>query len=62
MNGETGEVLVVASKVRQYLKGRGVKMSGELVGTLNTKIKALLDEAANRARSNKRSTAKPQDV
>ena len=65
MNGEAsggGEILVVASKVRGYLKGKGVKMSGELIGALNTKVKALLDEAAGRTRGNKRSTVKPQDV
>jgi histone H3/H4 len=56
------EVLVVASKVRAYLKGRGVKMSGELIGSLNTKVHAMLDEAARRAQGNKRATVKPQDV
>ncbi len=62
MNGETGEVLVVASKVRGYLKEKGVKMSGELIGSLNTKVKGLLDNAAGRTKANKRSTVKPQDV
>jgi len=62
MEGETGEVLIVASKVRGYLKGKGVKMSGELVAALNGKVKAHLDDAANRARANKRATVKPQDV
>ena len=57
-----GEVLVVASKVRSHLKGQGVKMSGELIGTLNMKVKALLDDAAGRAKGNKRATVKPQDV
>lgn len=57
-----GEVLVVASKVRAYLKGRGVKMSGELIGALSDKVKVLLDGAASRAQANKRATVKPQDV
>jgi len=57
-----GEVLVVASKVRGHLKAEGVKMSGELIEALNTKVKALLSEAAGRAKSNKRATVKPQDV
>jgi len=57
-----GEVLVVASKVRGHLKEKGVKMSGELVGALNEKVKALLDDAASRAQRNKRATVKPQDV
>ena len=56
------EVLVVASKVRAHLKNRNVKMSGELIGQLNQKVKALLDEAAKRAQGNKRATVKAQDV
>ena len=57
-----GEVLVVASKVRGYLKEKGVKMSGEMIGTLNEKVKHLLDAAADRAKANKRATVKPQDA
>ncbi|MDP3997249.1 MAG: hypothetical protein Q8P73_01980 [bacterium] len=57
-----GEVLVVASKVRTYLKSKDVKMSGELVGALNNKVKAVLDAASARTKANKRSTVKPQDV
>lgn len=56
------EVLVVASKVRNYLKSKGVKMSGELVGELNKKVMSLLDDATKRTQGNKRSTVKPQDV
>lgn len=56
------DVLVVASKVRGYLKSKNVKMSGELIGHLNNKVKALLDDAARRAQGNKRATVKPQDV
>lgn len=57
-----GEVLVVASKVRGHLKGKGVKMSSELIGALNEKVKGMLDAAATRAQRNKRATVKPQDV
>lgn len=62
MEGEESEVLVVASKVRAYLKGRGVKMSGELIGALSDKVRVLLDGAASRAQANKRATVKPQDI
>lgn len=54
-------MLIVASKVRSYLKSKNVKMSGELAGTLNKKVMALLDSAAERARANRRTTVKPQD-
>ncbi len=56
------DILVVASKVRSYLKGKGVKMSGDLPGALNKKVMMVLDEAAGRARANRRSTVKPQDA
>lgn len=57
-----GDILVVASKVRAHLKEQGVKMSGELIGRLNEKVKALLDDAAKRTQENRRATVKPQDV
>ena len=55
-------MMVVASKVRAYLKSKDVKMSGELPAALNKKLMAVLDEAAARCRGNKRSTVKAQDV
>lgn len=56
------DVLVVASKVRSYLKSKNVKMSGELIGELNKKVMGLLDDASKRTQGNKRSTVKPQDL
>ncbi len=56
------EILVVASKVRAHLKSKNVKMSSELIGQLNHKVKWMLDEAAKRAQGNKRATVKPQDI
>jgi hypothetical protein len=55
-------VMVVASKVRAFLKEKGAKMSGELPMALNKKIMWMLEEAAGRAKGNKRTTVKPQDV
>lgn len=55
-------MMVVASKVRSYLKEKGVKMSGELPAALNKKMMAVLSDAAARCKGNKRSTVKPQDV
>ncbi len=56
------EMLVVASKVRAYLKTKEAMMSGELLEALNKKVYALLDEAVARCKGNKRSTVKPQDI
>ncbi len=56
------ELLVVASKVRTYLKEKNAKMSGDLPEAVNKKVMAILDEAVARSRGNKRTTVKPQDV
>jgi hypothetical protein len=56
------EVLIVASKVRNYLKSKGVKMSGELVEGLNKRVLELLDQGSSRTKANKRSTMKSHDV
>jgi hypothetical protein len=56
------ELLVVASKVRAYLKDKNAKMSGDLPEAINKKVMSMLDDAAARSRGNKRTTVKPQDV
>ena len=56
------ELLVVASKVRAYLKGKNAKMSGDLPEAINKKLMTILDDAVGRSRGNKRTTVKPQDV
>ena len=56
------DMLIVASKVRGYLKGKGVKMSGDLPEALDRKVRMMLDDAATRAQGNKRATVKPQDA
>lgn len=56
------EVLVVASKVKAYIKSKGMMTSSDAISALNDKIYALLDDAACRTESNRRSTVKPQDL
>ena len=56
------EVLVVGSKVRAYIRGKGAMMSGELLAALNGKVHCALDGAIARAQANKRATVKPQDL
>lgn len=56
------DMMIVASKVRAYLKGKNVKMSGDLPDALNKKVRMMLDDAASRATGNKRATVKPQDA
>jgi histone H3/H4 len=56
------ELLVVASKVRAYLKEKDAKMSGDLPEAINKKVMEVLDDAVMRAKGNKRTTVKPQDA
>lgn len=56
------EVLVVASKVKAYIKSKKMQTSGDSIQALSEKIYAWLDEAASRTKANRRSTLKPQDL
>jgi len=59
---KTKEVLVVASKVKAYIKSKKMMTSSDAIAALNDKIYALLDEAVERTKANRRSTVKPQDL
>ena len=54
--------LVVGSKVKGYLKAKGMKSSGEIVDALNAVVAGVLDKASERAKANNRSTVRAQDL
>jgi histone H3/H4 len=56
------EVLVVASKVKTYIKSKQMKTSSETIAALSDKVCVILDDAVVRAKANRRSTVKPQDL
>ncbi len=56
------EVLVVGSKVRDYVKSKGCMTSSELVGALSDQVYCLLDCAVRRAQENGRKTVSAKDV
>ena len=56
------EVLVVASKVKAYVKSKKMMTSSDSIADLSDKVYALLDDAIVRTKANKRSTVKPQDL
>jgi hypothetical protein len=56
------EVLVVASKVKAYVKSQEMMTSSDAIAALNEKVYALLDDAIERTKANRRSTLKPQDL
>ncbi|MDH5404192.1 MAG: DUF1931 domain-containing protein [Candidatus Heimdallarchaeota archaeon] len=58
-----GEILVVQSKVRDYLKGVGeFNIGSDLVGAVSSKVESILDQAAERAKGNNRKTIQARDV
>ena len=58
----TRESLVVASKVKAYIKSKKMMSSSEMIDALSCKVYCLLDAAAARTQANRRSTVKAQDL
>jgi len=56
------EVLVVASKVKAYVKAKRMNCSSELIGAISDCVASELDRAVKRAQANKRKTVKACDV
>ena len=56
------EMLVVGSKVKAFVKGKGLNMSGSLAEALSSKVAALLEEAAKRTAANGRKTMRAEDL
>ena len=54
--------VVVGSKVKEAVKGHGVRCSGDLVEALNGKVIAMLGDAVARCEANRRGTVRPQDL
>ena len=56
------EVLVVASKVKAYIKSKKMMTSSDAIGTLSDNVRDILDAAMKRTKANRRSTVKPHDL
>jgi len=56
------ESLIVASKVKAYIKSKKMMTSSDALAALSDKIYCILDQAIDRTKANKRSTVKPQDL
>ena len=56
------EMLVVVSKVKEYIKAKKCMTSGDLASALSDQVHNMLDRAAQRTRANKRSTVRPDDL
>jgi len=56
------ESLIVASKVKAYIKGKKMMTSSDALGAISDKVYCMLDDAIARTKANRRSTVKAQDL
>ena len=56
------ESLIVASKVKAYIKSKKMMTSSDALVSLSDKVYCILDSATARTKANRRSTVKPQDL
>ena len=56
------DVLVVASKIKGYVRSKGMMCSADAIGEMSDYVYSCLDKAIVRAQANRRSTVKPQDL
>lgn len=56
------ESFVIGSKVKAFLKTKGLMCSGELPDAVSAKVRELLEAACERTTANKRSTVRPHDL
>jgi hypothetical protein len=56
------ESLIVASKVKAYVKSKRMMTSSDALGALSDAVYSILDAAIARTKANRRSTVKPQDL
>ncbi len=55
------EVLVVASKIKAYIRSKDCMCSSDAIGAISDCVYCCLDKAIARTQANRRSTVKPQD-
>ncbi len=61
-NAEKSETLVVASKLKNYIRAKsGMNTSAAVVDVLSNKLRTLCDEAIERAKSEGRKTVMDRD-
>lgn len=56
------ESLIVASKVKAYVKSKKMMTSSDALGAVSDSVYSTLDAAVARAKANRRSTVRPQDL
>jgi len=56
------ESLIVASKVKAYIKSKKMMTSSDALGAISDKVYSMLDVAIARTQANRRTTVKAHDL
>ena len=56
------EMLLVGSKTKEALKGKGFNVSSDALGAMNEYVYWLVDQAQKRCKANGRKTIRPYDI
>lgn len=56
------ENLAYQSRVKEYIKKKGLRSDGDLPDAVSKKVRKLLDRAAERCQANDRKTVRPEDL
>ncbi len=56
------EALIVASKVKAYIKSKNMMTASDSLEAISNNVYSMLDAAIARAKANRRSTVRPQDL
>jgi len=60
--GGSKDMLIVGTKVKNYIKAKGVMSSADVLDALNDAVYELLERAVERAKENGRKTVQGRDV
>ena len=60
--GESKDMLIVGTKVKNYIKTKDVMSSADVLDALNSAVYGLLDKAVERAKANGRKTVQGRDI
>lgn len=62
MAKQAGVSVVIASRVKEVVKGMKLRSDGGLADAVNAKVVAMIKAAGQRAQANKRGTVRPHDL
>ena len=55
-------MVLVTSRLKEVVKGKGLRSAGTFIDALNEKVVAMIEQAADHAKAEGRATVKPVDL